>query len=123
MKKIIFIFFLLINITANAKFVEGIVKFNDGHEEKGLIKSFLEDKWYLKVPGETVHIKKYAWRSNSTITNLFRSVQDFIQFVKENPKSFKITITPPNFNQIKQKVESVGGELIPQGEIKTYIRS
>ncbi len=47
MKKIIFVYFLLINLTANAKFVEGIVKFNDGHEEKGLIKSFLEDKWFF----------------------------------------------------------------------------
>ena len=47
MKNLIFIFVLLISVTANAKFVEGIVKFNDGHEEKGLIKSFLEEKWFF----------------------------------------------------------------------------
>ena len=47
MKNLIFIFVLLISVTANAKFVEGIVKFNEGHEEKVLIKSFLEEKWFF----------------------------------------------------------------------------
>lgn len=47
MKKIILLFLLLISCTANAKFVQGIIRFNDGHEEKGFIKSFLEDKWFF----------------------------------------------------------------------------
>ena len=38
----------MFSLVANAKFIEGIVKFNDGHEEKGLIKSFLEERWFFK---------------------------------------------------------------------------
>jgi hypothetical protein len=48
MKKIILHFLLLFSLVANAKFIDGIVKFNDGHEEKGLIKSFLEERWFFK---------------------------------------------------------------------------
>jgi hypothetical protein len=48
MKKIILHFLLFFSLVANAKFIEGIVKLNDGHEEKGLIKSFLEERWFFK---------------------------------------------------------------------------
>lgn len=54
MKKIILPFLLLFSVVVNAKFVEAIVKFKDGHEEKGLIKSFLEEKWFFKQTSKSL---------------------------------------------------------------------
>lgn len=46
MKRIFILSILFISIAAKAQYVEGTIKFNDGHEEKGLVKSFLEEKWF-----------------------------------------------------------------------------
>ena len=55
------------------------------------------------------------------ITDLFPTLNDFFKFVQENPKSFKVTVQPKNFEEIKQKIESVGGKLVPTDEITTTI--
>lgn len=87
----------------------------------GFLKPFLEKKQYLKIPGEPVLIKRDYWGNSIKITDLFPTLNDFIKFVQENPKSFKVTVSPKNFEEIKQKVESVGGKLVPRGEIVTKI--
>ena len=87
----------------------------------GFLKPFLEKKQYLKIPGEPVLIKRGYWGNSIKITDLFPTLNDFIKFVQENPKSFKVTVSPKNFEEIKQKVESVGGKLVPRGEIVTKI--
>jgi len=86
----------------------------------GFLKPFLEKKQYLKIPGDAVSIKKYSYDRNN-ITDLFPTLNDFFKFVQENPKSFKVTVQPKNFEEIKQKIESVGGKLVPTDEIKTII--
>ena len=86
----------------------------------GFLKPFLEKKQYLKIPGEAVSIKKYNY-DRPTITDLFPTLNDFFKFVQENPKSFKVTVQPKNFEEIKQKIESVGGKLVPTDEITTVI--
>jgi hypothetical protein len=87
----------------------------------GFLKPFLEKKQYLKIPGEPVLIKRGYWGNSIKITDLFPTLNDFIKFVQENPKSFKVTVSPKNFEEIKQKVESLGGKLVPRGEIVTKI--
>ena len=87
----------------------------------GFLKPFLEKKQYLKIPGEAVSIKKYNYQNRHKITDLFPTLNDFFKFVQENPKSFKVTTQPKNFEEIKQKIESVGGKLVPTDEIKTII--
>jgi hypothetical protein len=87
----------------------------------GFLKPFLEKKQYLKIPGEPVLIKRGYWGNSIKITDLFPTLNDFIKFVQENPKSFKVTVSPKNFEEIKQKIESVGGKLVPRGEIVTKI--
>ena len=87
----------------------------------GFLKPFLEKKQYLKIPGEAVSIKKYNYQNRHKITDLFPTLNDFFKFVQENPKSFKVTVAPKNFEEIKQKIESVGGKLVPTGEIATAI--
>ena len=87
----------------------------------GFLKPFLEKKQYLKIPGEPVLIKRGYWGNSIKITDLFPTLNDFIKFVQENPKSFKVTVSPKNFEEIKQKVENVGGKLVPRGEIVTKI--
>ena len=87
----------------------------------GFLKPFLEKKQYLKIPGEAVSIKKYNYQNRPKITDLFPTLNDFFKFVQENPKSFKVTVTPKNFEEIKQKIESVGGKLVPTDEIATTI--
>ena len=87
----------------------------------GFLKPFLEKKQYLKIPGEAVSIKKYNYQNRPTITDLFPTLNDFFKFVQENPKSFKVTVQPKNFEEIKQKIESVGGKLVPTDEITTVI--
>jgi hypothetical protein len=87
----------------------------------GFLKPFLEKKQYLKIPGESVSIQKYSYQNRPKITDLFPTLNDFFKFVQENPKSFKVTVTPKNFEEIKQKIESVGGKLVPTGEIATAI--
>jgi hypothetical protein len=87
----------------------------------GFLKPFLEKKQYLKIPGEDVSIKKYNYQNRPKITDLFPTLNDFFKFVQENPKSFKVTVQPKNFEEIKQKIESVGGKLVPTDEITTVI--
>ena len=87
----------------------------------GFLKPFLEKKQYLKIPGEAVSIKKYNYQNRPNITDLFPTLNDFFKFVQENPKSFKVTVQPKNFEEIKQKIESVGGKLVPTDEITTTI--
>ena len=87
----------------------------------GFLKPFLEKKQYLKIPGEAVSIKKYNYQNRPKITDLFPTLNDFFKFVQENPKSFKVTVQPKNFEEIKQKIESVGGKLVPTDEITTTI--
>jgi len=87
----------------------------------GFLKPFLEKKQYLKIPGEAVSIKKYNYQNRPKITDLFPTLNDFFKFVQENPKSFKVTVQPKNFEGIKQKIESVGGKLVPTDEITTVI--
>jgi hypothetical protein len=87
----------------------------------GFLKPFLEKKQYLKIPGEPVLIKRGYWGNSIKITDLFPTLNDFIKFVQENPKSFKVTVSPKNFEEMKQKVESLGGKLVPRGEIVTKI--
>jgi hypothetical protein len=87
----------------------------------GFLKPFLEKKQYLKIPGEPVLIKRGYWGNSIKITDLFPTLNDFIKFVQENPKSFKVTVSPKNFEEMKQKVESIGGKLVPKGEIVTKI--
>ena len=87
----------------------------------GFLKPFLEKKQYLKIPGESVLIQKYSYQDRPKITDLFPTLNDFFKFVQENPKSFKVTTQPKNFEEIKQKIESVGGKLVPTDEIKTII--
>ena len=87
----------------------------------GFLKPFLEKKQYLKIPGEAVSIKKYNYQNRPKITDLFPTLNDFFKFVQENPKSFKVTVQPKNFEEIKQKIESVGGKLVPTDEITTVI--
>jgi len=87
----------------------------------GFLKPFLEKKQYLKIPGEAVSIKKYNYQNRPKITDLFPTLNDFFKFVQENPKSFKVTTQPKNFEEIKQKIESVGGKLVPTDEITTVI--
>ena len=87
----------------------------------GFLKPFLEKKQYLKIPGESVSIQKYSYQDRPKITDLFPTLNDFIKFVQENPKSFKVTVSPKNFEEMKQKVESLGGKLVPRGEIVTKI--
>lgn len=45
MKTKITLLLLFIVFTANAKFMDASILFNDGHTEKGFVKSFLEDKF------------------------------------------------------------------------------
>ena len=87
----------------------------------GFLKPFLEKKQYLKIPGESVSIQKYSYQDRPKITDLFPTLNDFFKFVQENPKSFKVTTQPKNFEEIKQKIESVGGKLVPTDEITTVI--
>ena len=87
----------------------------------GFLKPFLEKKQYLKIPGEPVLIKRGYWGNSIKITDLFPTLNDFFKFVQENPKSFKVTVQPKNFEGIKQKIESVGGKLVPTDEITTTI--
>ena len=87
----------------------------------GFLKPFLEKKQYLKIPGEAVSIKKYNYQNRPKITDVFPTLNDFFKFVQENPKSFKVTVQPKNFEEIKQKIESVGGKLVPTDEIATTI--
>ena len=87
----------------------------------GFLKPFLEKKQYLKIPGESVSIQKYSYQDRPKITDLFPTLNDFFKFVQENPKSFKVTVQPKNFEEIKQKIESVGGKLVPTDEITTTI--
>ena len=87
----------------------------------GFLKPFLEKKQYLKIPGEAVSIKKYNYQNRPKITDVFPTLNDFFKFVQENPKSFKVTTQPKNFEEIKQKIESVGGKLVPTDEIATTI--
>lgn len=54
MKATTLIVFLFFTITSNARYVDCILRFNDGHEEKGLIKSFLEEKWFDMSLSSTV---------------------------------------------------------------------
>ena len=44
-----------------------------------------------------------------------------VEHLYKNPKSFKVTVQPKNFEEIKQKIESVGGKLVPTDEITTVI--
>jgi hypothetical protein len=87
----------------------------------GFLKPFLEKKQYLKIPGDAVSIKKGYYQNSPKITDLFPTLNDFFKFVQENPKSFKVTVQPKNFEEIKQKIESVGGKLVPTDEITTGI--
>ena len=87
----------------------------------GFLKPFLEKKQYLKIPGESVSIQKYSYQDRPKITDLFPTLNDFFKFVQENPKSFKVTTQPKNFEEIKQKIESVGGKLVPTDEITPVI--
>jgi len=87
----------------------------------GFLKPFLEKKQYLKIPGESVSIQKYSYQDRPKITDLFPTLNDFFKFVQKNPKSFKVTTQPKNFEEIKQKIESVGGKLVPTDEITTVI--
>ena len=87
----------------------------------GFLKPFLEKKQYLKIPGEAVLLQKYSYKNRPNITDVFPTLNDFFKFVQENPKSFKVTVQPKNFEEIKQKIESVGGKLVPTDEITTTI--
>ena len=87
----------------------------------GFLKPFLEKKQYLKIPGEAVLLQKYSYQNRPNITDVFPTLNDFFKFVQENPKSFKVTVQPKNFEEIKQKIESVGGKLVPTDEITTTI--
>ena len=101
------------------KFLRKITTFRS--TKYGFLKPFLEKKQYLKIPGEAVSIKKYNYQNRPKITDLFPTLNDFFKFVQENPKSFKVTVQPKNFEEIKQKIESVGGKLVPTDEIATTI--
>ena len=101
------------------KFLRKITTFRS--TKYGFLKPFLEKKQYLKIPGEAVSIKKYNYQNRPKITDLFPTLNDFFKFVQENPKSFKVTTQPKNFEEIKQKIESVGGKLVPTDEITTVI--
>ena len=101
------------------KFLRKITTFRS--TKYGFLKPFLEKKQYLKIPGEAVSIKKYNYQNRPKITDLFPTLNDFFMFVQENPKSFKVTVQPKNFEEIKQKIESVGGKLVPTDEITTTI--
>ena len=101
------------------KFLRKITTFRS--TKYGFLKPFLEKKQYLKIPGEAVSIKKYNYQNRPKITDLFPTLNDFFKFVQENPKSFKVTVQPKNFEEIKQKIESVGGKLVPTDEITTTI--
>ena len=101
------------------KFLRKITTFRS--TKYGFLKPFLEKKQYLKIPGEAVSIKKYNYQNRPKITDLFPTLNDFFKFVQENPKSFKVTTQPKNFEEIKQKIESVGGKLVPTDEITTTI--
>lgn len=87
----------------------------------GFLKPFLEKKQYLKIPGEAVELKKYDYKNRPNITGLFPTLNDFFKFVQENPKSFKVSVIPKNFEEMKQKIENMGGKLIPTGDISTSI--
>ena len=101
------------------KFLRKITTFRS--TKYGFLKPFLEKKQYLKIPGEAVSIKKYNYQNRPKITDVFPTLNDFFKFVQENPKSFKVTTQPKNFEEIKQKIESVGGKLVPTDEITTTI--
>ena len=101
------------------KFLRKITTFRS--TKYGFLKPFLEKKQYLKIPGESVSIQKYSYQDRPKITDLFPTLNDFFKFVQENPKSFKVTVQPKNFEEIKQKIESVGGKLVPTDEITTTI--
>ena len=101
------------------KFLRKITTFRS--TKYGFLKPFLEKKQYLKIPGEAVSIKKYNYQNRPKITDVFPTLNDFFKFVQENPKSFKVTVQPKNFEEIKQKIESVGGKLVPTDEITTVI--
>ena len=101
------------------KFLRKITTFRS--TKYGFLKPFLEKKQYLKIPGESVSIQKYSYQDRPKITDLFPTLNDFFKFVQENPKSFKVTTQPKNFEEIKQKIESVGGKLVPTDEITTTI--
>ena len=101
------------------KFLRKITTFRS--TKYGFLKPFLEKKQYLKIPGESVSIQKYSYQDRPKITDLFPTLNDFFKFVQENPKSFKVTTQPKNFEEIKQKIESVGGKLVPTDEITTVI--
>ena len=101
------------------KFLRKITTFRS--TKYGFLKPFLEKKQYLKIPGEAVSIKKYNYQNRPKITDVFPTLNDFFKFVQENPKSFKVTVQPKNFEEIKQKIESVGGKLVPTDEITTTI--
>lgn len=101
------------------KFLRKITTFRS--TKYGFLKPFLEKKQYLKIPGEAVLLQKYSYQNRPNITDVFPTLNDFFKFVQENPKSFKVTVQPKNFEEIKQKIESVGGKLVPTDEITTTI--
>ena len=101
------------------KFLRKITTFRS--TKYGFLKPFLEKKQYLKIPGEAVLLQKYSYQNRPNITDVFPTLNDFFKFVQENPKSFKVTVQPKNFEEIKQKIESVGGKLVPTDEIATTI--
>ena len=101
------------------KFLRKITTFRS--TKYGFLKPFLEKKQYLKIPGEAVLLQKYSYQNRPNITDVFPTLNDFFKFVQENPKSFKVTVQPKNFEEIKQKIESVGGKLAPTDEITTII--
>ena len=101
------------------KFLRKITTFRS--TKYGFLKPFLEKKQYLKIPGEAVLLQKYSYQNRPNITDVFPTLNDFFKFVQENPKSFKVTVQPKNFEEIKQKIESVGGKLVPTDEITTVI--
>lgn len=101
------------------KFLRKITTFRS--TKYGFLKPFLEKKQYLKIPGEAVLLQKYSYQNRPNITDVFPTLNDFFKFVQENPKSFKVTVQPKNFEEIKQKIESIGGKLVPTDEITTTI--
>ena len=101
------------------KFLRKITTFRS--TKYGFLKPFLEKKQYLKIPGEAILLQKYSYQNRPNITDVFPTLNDFFKFVQENPKSFKVTVQPKNFEEIKQKIESIGGKLVPTDEITTTI--
>lgn len=77
------------------------------------LKPFLEKKYYKKIPSNEPIIMDNTRFINMDIEKLFPSLEDFLKFVKENPKSFpKVLITPKNDALINDEIENIGGKLV-----------